>query len=413
MLGDHPTYRLGGATVFGDSGYVVEDGLDPADAVAIASRFMRLPAAKLHHAGVLKQADQWTIGERRQMPLHKIVVDDAARTQLYVGEQAKEVILLTTRGTRALAWVSAIPHWLYFAPLRLHDRIWRRIMTWGSALGVVLALLGLGLAIVQFSPSRPFRFSRILSYNPYAGLMRWHYIAGVIFGVFTLTWVFSGWLSLEPVDWFSRGGLGAGMTEALGGGPLDPRLFPPLPAAAWDQALGGRQAKEVELTRIQGAPYYVVRGVEKKPLLLEANPLRIRREPFATESLIALVRQVNPDVAIVETALLTDYDPYYYSRDREAPLPVLRIKFGDPDRSWVYVDPAMGQMVGRFTRLERVHRWLYHGFHSLDFGFWYYQRPLWDVGVITLILGGTASTAIGLWLGLKRLLRGARPRRRK
>jgi hypothetical protein len=157
----------------------------------------------------------------------------------------------------------------------------------------------------------------------------------------------------------------------------------------------------------------VVRGVEKKPLLLEANPLRIRHEPFATESLIAIVRQVNPDVAIVETALLADYDAYYYSRDREAPLPVLRIKFGDPDRSWLYIDPAMGQMVGRFTRLERVQRWLYHGFHSLDFGFWYYQRPLWDVGVITLILGGTASSAIGLWLGLKRVFRNARPRRRK
>ena len=186
-----------------------------------------------------------------------------------------------------------------------------------------------------------------------------------------------------------------------------------MPAATWDQVLGGRKAKEVDLARIQGAPYYVVRGVEEKPLLLEANPLRIRRELFDTETLIARVKQVNPEVPIVETTLLQDYDAYYYSRDREAPLPVLRIKFGDPDRSWVYIDPARARLAGRFTRLERVQRWLYHGFHSLDFGFWYYKRPLWDVGVIALLLGGTASSAIGLWLGIRRLLRGLKPRRRK
>ena len=91
--------------------------------------------------------------------------------------------------------------------------------------------------------------------------------------------------------------------------------------------------------------------------------------------------------------------PCYYSREREAPLPVLRITFGDPQRSWLYLDPAIGRMVGRFTRLERVPRWISHGFHSLDFPFWYDRRPLWDVGVITLILGGTASSGIGLWLG--------------
>ena len=165
--------RIGASTVFADSGYAGRR-LDPGDAVRSPAASCACPPPSCT-AGVLAKADQWTIGERRQMPLHKIVVDDADRTQLYVGERAKEVILLTTRGTRALAWVSAIPHWLYFTPLRLQDRIWRRIMVWGAALGVVLALLGIGLAIFQFSPSRPFRFSRVLSYNPYSGLMRWHY----------------------------------------------------------------------------------------------------------------------------------------------------------------------------------------------------------------------------------------------
>ena len=35
-------------------------------------------------------------------------------------------------------------------------------------------------------------------------------------------------------------------------------------------------------------------------------------------------------------------------------------------------------------RASRWNRWLYHGFHSLDFPFLYYKRPLWDIVVILL-----------------------------
>ena len=106
--------------------------------------------------------------------------------------------------------------------------------------------------------------------------------------------------------------------------------------------------------------------------------------------------------------MLTTYDSYYYSRDGLAPLPVLRVKLDDPDRTWLYIDPRMSQLVGRVHRLDRAERWLYNGLHSLDFSFWYYRRPLWDVGMILLSLGGLTTSAIGLCLGLKRVVRGLR-----
>lgn len=46
-----------------------------------------------------------------------------------------------------------------------------------------------------------------------------------------------------------------------------------------------------------------------------------------------------PAAPIVEQSLLSDYDSYYYSRGGQSPLPVLRVKFGDPMQTWVYVDP--------------------------------------------------------------------------
>ena len=50
-------------------------------------------------------------------------------------------------------------------------------------------------------------------------------------------------------------------------------------------------------------------------------------------------------------------------------------------------------------------RWLYHGLHSLDFPWLYKYRPLWDIVVITLMLGGTAVCVTSLMLAWRVLAR--------
>jgi hypothetical protein len=393
-----PAYRFTGrgrTTVLADDGAVLDDATD-AEALAIAARFMNASPSSLHHAGVLTEPDQWTIGNRRQMPLHKIVVDDAARTELYVSEPLSEVSVVTTRRTRAIAWVSAIPHWLYVIELRRNNSAWRQAILWTSGAGTLLALLGLILGIVQYRTN-------------YAGLMRWHYVTGVVFGVFTLTWVFSGWLSMQPFDWTStEGGSGAGLRQAFTGRALNLSIFPVPDAAAWMQALGGRVPKEVEFVNVQGEPHYLVRGVEPRALLMTVNPLGARRGLFPVDSLIARFKEGNPEAPILEAELLSSYDSYYYARSPKPPLPVLRIKVDDPDASWFYIDPMMSQPVARFSKRERIERWIYHGFHSLDFAFWYDKRPLWDVAVLALLTGGTLSSGIGFYIGVRRLIRNTR-----
>jgi hypothetical protein len=52
-----------------------------------------------------------------------------------------------------------------------------------------------------------------------------------------------------------------------------------------------------------------------------------------------------------------------------------------------------------------VNRWLYHGLHSLDFPWLYKYRPLWDVVVISLMLGGTALCVTSLVLTWRVLAR--------
>ena len=156
------------------------------------------------------------------------------------------------------------------------------------------------------------------------------------------------------------------------------------------------------------APYSVTGSVEPDRVLVAVDTLEVRREPFSTESLVARLKAAVPDVPIVETTSLSDYDSFYYSRARQTPLPVLRVKFGDPAKTWFYIDPATSQIVSQVHRLNRVERWLYNGLHSLDFSFWYNKRPLWDIGMIVLSLGGLSSSGIGLYIGFKRVLRYVR-----
>ncbi len=424
-----PAYRFaspyGSATVFADSGETLDE-IDVDTARGVAARFVDSPSSSVELIHIVEQPDQWTLQAGRDMPLYKFAVADGAGTEVYVSRYAGEVRLVTTTKTRTLAWIATIPHWFYITPLRANQPLWYWTVVATSALGCLLALLGLVLGVTQFNKSKPFRWSNAVRYQ---GWMRWHYISGVFFGIFALTWVFSGLLSMEPFDWANdvesldiRG-------DALTGGPIELEQFPTFDTAAWASLLAGRTLKELEFRRIVDAPYYLARytGTAAEPdprrerlhqpypitgraepqhALVDARTLAERAEPFATEMLVARLRAAAPGANIVTQELLADYDSYYYSRNRQAALPVLRVKFDDPYETWVYIDPALGQIVASIHRLQRIERWLYNGLHSLDFGFWYDRRPLWDIGMILLSLGALVTSTIGFWLGLKRLRRG-------
>jgi hypothetical protein len=206
---------------------------------------------------------------------------------------------------------------------------------------------------------------------------------------------------MDPWEWVSGEDLRVSRS-VFTGGSIDANQYPAFDPWAWSKVLGPRPIKEIEFTRIQGNPYYIVHSSDSKRLLLMASPLAIKQQPFGTDSLIDLLKQAVLDAQIVESELLTDYDSYYYSQDEDRPLPILRVKFNDPKQTWVYIDPMMGQVAGQLHRGDRIQRWLYHGFHSLDFSFWYRNRVVWQVVMIVLNLGGAVVSGIGFWIGVKR-----------
>ena len=60
-------------------------------------------------------------------------------------------------------------------------------------------------------------------------------------------------------------------------------------------------------------------------------------------------------------------DNYYYSDNGFLPLPIYRVKFGDPESTWYHINVANGEILSRITNANRLERWIFKGLHSLDF----------------------------------------------
>lgn len=402
-----PVYRVttGRAqqTTFADTGEVLEP-VTAARALQIARAFAGGDPAAVRHDARLEDADQWTFGVRGQMPLHRLTVADAEGTHLYVAERSGEVVMKTTASGRTWGYLGAVPHWIYFTPFRRQSAWWNNAIVWVSIAGTVMTLAGFMWGFWRFAPSQRYRLKREPSHSPYAGLMRWHHVAGLLFGVTTITWVFSGLLSMDPWDWSPSTAPTPAQREGVSRGPLH---LADVPLASLQKALaafGFATPKELDIIRFRGHHYLRASA----GLVALDQTAQGPDEMFHADDMMGAARDAMPGVPIEGVYWMTEYDPYYYSRNGSLNLPVLRVRFGDPQRTWLYLDPKRGAIARKEERLSRVNRWLYHGLHSLDFPFLYYRRPLWDLVVIVLSAGGILLSVTTMWAAYRRLRRGVR-----
>jgi hypothetical protein len=122
--------------------------------------------------------------------------------------------------------------------------------------------------------------------------------------------------------------------------------------------------------------------------------------------LIARAAELLPDQPLLQASILTEYDDYYYTRHPELgekSLPIVRVRFGDPNNTWFHLDPLTGQVLDRSTSTNRVFRWLYNGLHSWDIRWLWERRPLWDIAVITFMSGGILLSMLGIVISVRRL----------
>lgn len=132
--------------------------------------------------------DQWTVAGNfdSDRPLKRIALNDAPDTEIYVSATSGKVVLITTRNERLLNYAGSVAHWVYSAALRHHAKAWSWLMWSLSLLAAIGAALGVFLGLVRLGTGPAYR-----------GLQRWHHISGLIAAPFLLSWIFSGFLSMD------------------------------------------------------------------------------------------------------------------------------------------------------------------------------------------------------------------------
>jgi hypothetical protein len=281
---------------------------------------------------------------------------------------------------------------LYFTELRRHAGLWSQIVIYTSLLGCFLAGIGIYLGVRQMAAQPAGRWS------PYVGFNLWHHAAGLVFGLFALTWVLSGLLSMNPWGWLEGDGAQAEISRIQGA--------PAVPAARLAEALQSLVETHPIAVVLKAAPlngrlYFVANSAsgERQRLGADGAPA-----PLGPSDLDFLSGALQSGAAAPE--LMTQEDNFYFSHHQErVALPVYRTVLKSGTR--YYLDAVSGTVAAKFDTQVRAYRWLHQGLHRLDFAAPLRVRPRWDVLMLLLMAGVTAVCVTGAVLGYRRVTRKA------
>jgi hypothetical protein len=360
----------------------------------IAEKFIGKPASSI--VGPLNY-DQWVVPNSYDpyRPFFRITFRDPKATELYVSARTGEVLQKTEGTERAWNYIGAITHWIYPTILRSNWVLWDRVVWWISLLGVLTTLAGLVLGIARYRECKSTdRFS-----SPFRGWLRLHHILGLIAGVFVLTWIFSGWLSMDHGRLFSKPGPEASNIRNFRGITLKQVVEQiSLEALKSLRAFSG-----IEFFAMGGQAFLMAENSKGPNLYKPTNPDSFSPASLTEPEIINAVEKAWPNVKIHSTQRPEESDIYGRLREGSLPDHALRIVLQDPMQTWVHVDMESGQIVSVMDKSRRLYRWLFNGLHSLDFPGLANRRPLWDVLILLLLSVGFFFSITGVVLGWKRL----------
>lgn len=322
--------------------------------------------------------DQWTVpnGFDAHRPLHRVALDDAANTMLYVSSVTGEVVLDTNRFERNWNWVGSVLHWIYPTILRKHWATWDYTV-WGLSLFAMIgALTGTALGIVRLKGLR----------SPFRGWMRWHHIFGLSCAVFVLTWIFSGWLSMDHGRIFSNGKLTADELTRINGAL----------SASDFSGLDDIKTLFREIEWFQFAGQTAMRVIDQSG----NRQLRLGTQNGSWLS----AAQINPAARSLQQsctqATAIPADDAYAAQSVAAGAPVYRIICGE---TWFHIDGADGRIIEKLDASRRSYRWAYQALHTLDFPGLAQRETLRTVLVIVLCMAGLTFSMTGAVIGWRRL----------
>jgi len=468
MLDGRPVYRFtrvsigNWSAVYADTGEVLPR-MDREQALKWMKQFAPEYASTMTYEAYLESPDEFTRIPTLAgyVPLHRIAMNDPAGTEYYISEKSSDIVQKTDRRGRVLAISGYVLHNLFFFRQRSW---WTPLLDFIAWTAMLMVVTGIAVGIWRVALKPRFRHKGVPSCTPYSGWMKWHHYAGLVFGLFSISWILSGMIPIStfPIPGWTevskrvesngegfimgnptvspRSTMTKEMARAITGGPLN---LQSLQIEKVKDAVGKIQErfapKEVELIQFRGEPYFIayqppttteeaehwttnnainsVNLPQDNPHLFVSikHPEKGVIMSFSKEVMEQASREAMPNVPVIDREWLTDYDDYYHQTTtsfelgRHKPayvLPVLRVRYDDKDQTWLYFTPSLAQMV-KFDKRDRANRWVYYGLHVMDWPGLFNRRPLWDIVTIALLAGLAAISITTLLPAFRRLKRHA------
>jgi uncharacterized iron-regulated membrane protein len=396
MLADEPVYRLTGwdgkrQAISAIDGHAITE-VSEQQALAVARHH---PAGRAPQLAEMVDRDQWSVTARYDplRPFYLITLGDDAGTKLYVSSRSGEIALDTNRTERVWNWLGSIPHWIYPTVLRKDGPLWRLVVLWISGICLIVGVTGIWIGILRVRLKRRYAGGRI---TPYRGWMAWHHVTGLIAGLFVLTWMFSGWLSLNPGEYFANRNNTRDVMQRYAGHDA-PDITARLPTPVQGRVV------EARFVWLDGSPMMILEA--RDGVQTPIDPASGDAVQLTPDRLWSATAKLLPDAHLTERLPLRQYDAYWYAHHNARELPILRAVFDDEARTWFHISPITGDIVGRIDDSRRTYRWLFNALHSFDFQLLLMYRPAWDIVVVLLSILGTIVSVSGVVIGWRYLRR--------
>ena len=254
-------------------------------------------------------------------------------------------------------------------------------------------MIGIYIGLRQYKVRRNGRKS------PYRGWALWHHYAGLVFGLFTLTWLVSGlfsvnpWGALEGRDYFEE-------NQRLRGAVLDFEDVRDFIFSLPRNYIPGSTVR-LEGSLVDGQLNLVASDLKGVRVRLQRDALI--PDPLPEDFFTRAGHLIRPGTPVQESDWITTGDAYYFNHHEVRPFPVYRIKYDDGER--IYLDNVSGELVFAVDRERQWLRWIFHALHRGDFSRLIRKRPIWDFLMWPLMLGVTVGVLSGTWMGIRRVVR--------
>jgi hypothetical protein len=366
-------------------------------AATVAERFSGSPVAGV--SGPMEY-DQWIVHQRFDpyRPFYRVRMKDDAKTDLYVSARTGEVLQRTRYSERAWNWAGAVIHWIYFTPLRKSYSAWNQVVWWVSLVALLSVSVGTWLGFLRFASNRAAGRKGL---SPFRGWMRWHHVIGLFASAIVVTWMLSGWLSMDHGRIFSRGG--ATEKQALQMSGISVGAVSQ--AATFESLRDVAPASEVTFNAVAGRPFITATGPSGRAariLFLDQPPAPILVS-LPDSLLLSGVDHIWPGQ--VQAILRPDaYDDLYrLAESTPGSAAVFRVSGNPPLR--IYVDRYSGRFLTVMDASRRSYAWIYYALHTFQFPGLIKHPEIRTALVLALLALGFTASATGVVLSVKRLRR--------